>query len=524
MSKYSEEREVLFLPLSYFEIEDYKKLKENEYEITLNYLDKYYDQLNKEIASMKKEDLIQSFYEKALESPLSEKIIDCLIDYNNVFNNVKDYFIDHSSITSMNLHYNKLIPKFRKHHFHPHHKKSFPKFNDNILERKLPPGFINMKKLDIFFQSNPIDVKVQNDKMTGYKIWEFKYANGNKVTAKQHPTKWNMIEIENVKPKGKIHYFDDNFKPFPKKINMGKPSPKAKKIWNKKKEINMAEIPEFNLLNKGFASANLLGGTIGYNLANIDQFIKLSYFEQAKTLTSTIGLSTGLYILSNTLKTTVPMISSGIFSGFYFYELASYYRNPILTNKETAILILKNTANTLVNLGTGIGGFYAGLQIGVTFGIASGPGVFITGLVSGILGGVTCGIITRWFCSNKMVLKCHSFYKSYIPLKFREEENIPDLFWERVNKDTKSFALEAIIDQKYKTWCVINIPPQERKISSEIGETLIKYGEFRHYNPNKVDFMLYSLKKEKITKEEWNDQEKNKELIIEVAILEVDNL
>ncbi len=123
-----------------------------------------------------------------------------------------------------------------------------------------------------------------------------------------------------------------------------------------------------------------------------------------------------------------------------------------------------------------------------------------------------------------MVLKCHSFYKSYIPLKFREEENIPDLFWERVNKDTKSFALEAIIDQKYKTWCVINIPPQERKISSEIGETLIKYGEFRHYNPNKVDFMLYSLKKEKITKEEWNDQEKNKELIIEVAILEVDNL
>ena len=94
----------------------------------------------------------------------------------------------------------------------------------------------------------------------------------------------------------------------------------------------MAEIPEFNLLNKGFASANLLGGTIGYNLANIDQFIKLSYFEQAKTLGSTIGLSTGLYILSNTLKTTVPMISSGIFSGFYFYELASYYRNPILTN------------------------------------------------------------------------------------------------------------------------------------------------------------------------------------------------
>lgn len=122
------------------------------------------------------------------------------------------------------------------------------------------------------------------------------------------------------------------------------------------------------------------------------------------------------------------------------------------------------------------------------------------------------------------MLNCNSFYKNYIPLKFREEGNIPDLFWEDVNKNTKSLALEAIIDQKYKTWSVINIPPHERKINPNIGETLIKYGQFRHYNPNTVDFMLYSLKKEKITKEEWNDQNKNKDLIIDVAILEVDNL
>jgi hypothetical protein len=36
--------------------------------------------------------------------------------------------------------------------------------------------------------------------------------------------------------------------------------------------------------------------------------------------------------------------------------------------------------------------------------------------------------------------------------------------------------------------------------------------------------MLYSIKKEKITKDGWNDQNKNKEWIIDVAILEVDNL
>ena len=123
-----------------------------------------------------------------------------------------------------------------------------------------------------------------------------------------------------------------------------------------------------------------------------------------------------------------------------------------------------------------------------------------------------------------MALNCNSFYKNYIPLKFREEGNIPELFWEGVNKKTKSFVLEVIIDQKYKTWSVINIPPQTRKIESNIGETLTKYGNNRHLNPNTVDYMLYSIKKEKITKEEWEDQNKNKELIIDVAILEIDNL
>ena len=102
-----------------------------------------------------------------------------------------------------------------------------------------------------------------------------------------------------------------------------------------------------------------------------------------------------------------------------------------------------------------------------------------------------------------MVLNCNSFYKNYIPHKYREEGNIPDLFWEGVNKKAKSFVLEAFVDQKYKTWCVINIPRQTRKIESDIGETLIEYGNYWHLNPNTVDYMLYSIKKKEITKEEW---------------------
>ena len=53
---------------------------------------------------------------------------------------------------------------------------------------------------------------------------------------------------------------------------------------------------------------------------------------------------------------------------------------------------------------------------------------------------------------------------------------------------------------------------------------MIKYGNFFQYNPNTVDYILYSIKEEKITKEDWNDQNKRKELIIDVAILEVNQL
>ena len=286
----------------------------------------------------------------------------------------------------------------------------------------------------------------------------------------------------------------------------------------------MTEIQELSLLRNGFASANLVGGAIGYNLANIDNFIKSSNIDKAKTLGATFGLSTGMIVLSNTMKAAVPVVSTGLLGGFYIYDLATNIRSPALTKKETAISILKNTTNLAVNLGTGIGGFYAGLQIGVTIGVTTGPGAILIGLGSGLIGGLIGGLFGRLLSPEKMVLNCNSFYKNYIPLKFREEGNIPDLFWENVKKDAKSLAIEVIVDEKYKTWSVINIPPQTRKISPDVGETLIKYEKFRHYNPNTVGFILYSLNKEKITKEEWEDQNKNKDLIIEAAILKVDNL
>ena len=209
----------------------------------------------------------------------------------------------------------------------------------------------------------------------------------------------------------------------------------------------------------------------------------------------------------------------------YIYELVSDIKSSTLTRKETAISILKNTTTMAVNVGTGLASFYAGLQIGVSLGIYTGPGVILIGLGIGIVGGLVGGLCGRLINSTKMRLKCKSFYKNYIPHKFREEGNIPEFFWKGVSKKAKSFVLETIIDQNpnKKTWCVINIPRQAREIKKGIGETLIEYKNISNYNPTTVDYMLYSINKEEITEGEWNDQDKYKKLIIDVAILEVNN-
>ena len=510
-----DESEVLFLPLSCFEIESYKKIGENDYEITLNYLDKYYHQLKNKISIIKQQEEMQDFYEKILESPFSMKVIECLEDYDAIFNNIKDYLLDHSPNQQINLNYNKIIPKLPN-------EKLISKFHENASMKGIPSGFSNGKQLNALFNSEPVTIQLQESKYSGYKVWELKYADGSRAIIRQHPRRGDNIIIKKFDENGNLGYHDEAFRPISEEINVENTN--TYEVLEHSKDFNMSEIKELSLLRSGFTYANLFGGAIGYNLANIDKFIKSSKTDKAITLGSTFGIPAGMVILSNTMQSAVPIVSAGLLGVFYLYDFASNIKSATLTRKETAISILKNTSNLAVNIGTGIGGFYAGLQIGVSLGIVTGPGAILIGLGSGIVGGLIGGLAGRLITSTKMVLNCNSFYKNYIPHKFREEGNIPELFWEGVNKKSKSFVLEAIVDQKYKTWCVINIPRQTRKIASGIGETLIEYGNYWHLNPNTVDYMLYSIKKKEITKDEWNDQNKNKELIIDVAILKVDNL
>jgi hypothetical protein len=308
-----DESEVLFLPLSCFEIENYLKTGESDYEITLNYLDKYYEQIENKISLMKEQKEIQDFYEKVLESSFSKQVVECLEDYHRIFNNIKEFFLDHSSIQEINLNYNKVIPKLP-------HEKLIPKFNENAKIEGIPSGFSNGKQLNALYSSEPVSIQLQKSKNSGYKVWELKYADGNKAIIKQHPKRGDNIIIKKFDENGNYGYYDEAFQPVSKEIKLENTN--TQEVLLHSKDLDMSKIQELSLLRNGYASANIFGAAIGYNLANIDNFIKSSGEEKAKTLGATFGITTGMVVLSNIGKSAVPVISTGLLGGFYIYDLA----------------------------------------------------------------------------------------------------------------------------------------------------------------------------------------------------------
>ena len=515
ISSVKEEEEVLFLPYSCFEIESYKEIGESEYEVTLNYLDKYYDQIKEKISSMKNENDIKLFYQNVLGTPFSEEVIECLKNYDNIYNNISDIFSNNSPISINRSSSNIVIPEVP-------HKKLMPRFNENMSMEGKPKGFSNGKQLNALYRSEPVSVQIEKHKISNYTIWEMKYADKTKSIIRKHKRKECNIIIKKINEVGEFGYYDEAFKPTSKEIKIKNVN--TNEVLRYSKDFKLEKIKKLSILRNGYSSANIIGHLIGSNLAKIDIFIKSSIKDKIKTICSAIGISTLMYGLSKFAESTMPIISIALSGVFYFYDAISTIINPALTKKEKVISTLKNITNFVVNFGIGLGEFYAGLKIGINFDIISGAGVYLLGLGSGLMGGFSEGLFGRFLNYSKMVLKCKSFYNNYIPIKFMQEGNIPELFWEGVNKNTKSLALEAIIDNRYTIWTVINIPPNTRKISSEIGETLIKYENFQKYNPTVVDYRLYSINKEKITKEEWNSKNKYKDLIIDFDTLEVKDI
>ena len=127
------------------------------------------------------------------------------------------------------------------------------------------------------------------------------------------------------------------------------------------------------------------------------------------------------------------------------------------------------------------------------------------------------------FYFKTLKLKSNSLYSKYIPEKYKKEKIFPSFTWENISYYSKSFMIELIEDDIHKKWQVINIPREINKITENeniIGETIIEYKGISD-NASCALFILYELNKEKVTLEEINNQEKLKEIVINMAFLEV---
>ena len=122
-----------------------------------------------------------------------------------------------------------------------------------------------------------------------------------------------------------------------------------------------------------------------------------------------------------------------------------------------------------------------------------------------------------------LIFESNSLYSKYIPEKYRNSKIFPSFSWNNVNSNTKSFMIQLIEDDINKKWQVINIPKQSRKIIENeeiIGETTIEYKGISD-NASCALFILYEINKEKITLKEANDIEILKELVLNMAFIEV---
>ena len=533
ISTLKREKEVLFLPLSCFEIIKIKEEKKGQlkyYRIFLEYLYKYKKLIEEHIKKIDQKEGLQEFLNKTIQSKYGLEIIETL--GRQLSENLKNYFENHTHLKCNLNSYDILV--------NSNPKKLKPHFDPNIKGKN--PGFSNGAQLNKLYKSEPISIQRFMHKDGSYDVLILKYKDGSSALIKQHPTiKSKIIIIKEFDEIGQRGFYKSSFNKAGKKIpikdvntneiinsieeeisnkNLDNINTKSKSIITngcKKSE-------KMSLIRNGYHIANAFGTSIGYLFANIDRFAKISGKEKAKMLgmSSIPMILTGVSKTSSVISQGIPIIGIGLTSVVFGYQCIENIKSESLTKSEVFKSIFKNIINLTTNFGVTTVIAILGLKIGVTLGTVTGPGAIVIGLAGGLIGGLIGGTFSRIVEDKSIRLKSECLYSGYIPYKYRDSLN-PYLFWKNVNKNTKSFALELIENDFDCKWRVINIPPDIRIFPvdcQDIGETVIKYKGISK-NANKVYFCIYELKnKEKLNPDDWEDTEKIQKMILNVSILE----
>ena len=506
LSDFDKEEEVLFLPLSCFEVVNIENENFFGYEIKvirLNYLNKYKKLINDNFETILKDQNginLEKFIQNAINSKYSKGICKYLgHDFNNNFYN------EISQKTNVELHYQRHIPfQF---------KNSNPLGKKFVLSNKFLKKIKQLKNFDVLLRNAEEVVDNLNMNISSFQFVKYKGQDG----------------IACYDDKGKLLFFDDGLTSHVPSINnnfelnkndicqkdlieeselyscenftVGRMEKLITKQGgfngNKKLEIKKAIDLKKNKIKykqSGAIEANMVGNALGHFLANIDQFKKADNNNKIKMIGDAampIGSLIGrkiigaIPIFQNTCLKSIFRNGYIIFSIFELCRsVYDVFFSDVLTVEEKFGIVIKKGLGVVADIACGVIGQAVGMKIALCLGFVAGPGAIIIGGLAGILFGFIGAKITNKIneseIKRELLFYSDSLYFKYVPHKFRIFA-IPTMKWKDAPIDTKSFAIELIVneDGKNPSWLVINIPPKPKEMeyneNSKEGETIIKY-------------------------------------------------
>ena len=525
-----DEEEVLFLPLSSFEIISIKDEtinvfgeKTNIKRINLKYLHNYKDSLYKYIESIKKKELFKNFLEQVINSEYSKEIAD-LIDFDignefKIFIQRKFQFdnkiCDFSLINKLKnrprdmlqIRFNNLFP-------------DEPEYIQKVLVGKVEAILVKLKGgSNILLRSH--EKKVYYRRINNIKEYQ------PPIVAADLPYRLTKVDNGNI-----AHKMVKANREFNQGKNKNICDDCIDKVAKKEKKLDL-EAEYFELYS--------VGCILGDFIANYDDIKNEPLMVKLKSF-GILGVSClGPFLpkilrtfLPKAIVTKAPFVMAAASACELIISIRNISKDKTLTKSETAKLIFKQIAVTLLQFGAS----YLVGQIGfkILAAMSLGPGI-IAGVVAiglGVGAGYAFAKIKKYYDekdkSENLALFSESTYSRYIPTKFREY-CIPTLCWNGVSNKAKSFAIE-LVEDGYRKWLVINIKKWIRKLHNEnyldVGDTIVDYkGISKH--PYKITFILYELKKEICTPEEWgvgeniknNYNEELSKYYNQVAVLDV---
>ena len=452
-----DEEEVLFLPLSSFEIISIKDETINVFgehfnikRITLKYLYEYKDSLYKYIQGIKKKELFETFLNEVINSDYSKEIADLIdFDIGNEFKTfVQNKFQLDTKITNFNfigniknkptdllqMKFNNLFPEE-------------PQYIQKVLLGKVESILIKLED-----GSNILLTPVKN-KVYYRKIQDIKQYDPPILEYGQPQI---IKKVDNGKIAHKMLKSNDEY------IQGKNNNPCDKCLDKVNKQDKKLDLEQSNYY-EWFAVGCLLGDFI----ENYDEIKNQPLMVQLKSFGSLGVACLGPFLpklfgkfMPKAIMKRAPYVMAIVSGVELCISLKDIILDKSLTKSETAKAIFQKIFWTLFGFGANI--LVAKIGFKILLAMSIGPGIITTcaAIGLGIATGFVISKIKKYYeekdnSGENLTLFSESTYSEYIPKKFREY-CIPTLCWNGVSKNAKSFAIE-LIEDGYRKWLMINI-------------------------------------------------------------------